>query len=259
MGVGFALLPAARWTRVAHPALPRHRPPGGPDRRRDEHRGGRRRASVRTPGDVGDPRHVERGAVRRRRARLRGDRRRRVDRDPPPDLGRAGRPGEQRVPPMVAGRGGKRRRQRRPRAGRAANVRRTSSTRVLLLLCLVAGGSFLVEGIAVEWSAVFLRESVGAASGAAGLGVVAFSAGMAAVALPRGSARRTVRATRRRSGRRLERVRGARRDADGPLAWSRPSPHSGSSASASGRWFPSRSGPPVGPSAPVTRAPCRSW
>ena len=41
-------------------------------------------------------------------------------------------------------------------------------------------GSFLVEGIAVEWSAVFLRESVGADPGAAGLGVVAFSAGMAA-------------------------------------------------------------------------------
>ena len=60
-----------------------------------------------------------------------------------------------------------------------AIVPRTSSTRVLLL-CLVAGGSFLVEGIAIEWSAVFLRESVGAASSAAGLGVVAFSAGMAA-------------------------------------------------------------------------------
>jgi MFS family permease len=61
-----------------------------------------------------------------------------------------------------------------------ASVPRRSSTRVLLLLCLVAGGSFLVEGIAVEWSAVFLRESVGAASSAVGLGVVAFSAGMAA-------------------------------------------------------------------------------
>ena len=59
------------------------------------------------------------------------------------------------------------------------NAGRTSSTRVLLL-CLVAGGSFLVEGIAVEWSAVFLRESVGADPSAAGLGVVAFSAGMAA-------------------------------------------------------------------------------
>jgi fucose permease len=57
------------------------------------------------------------------------------------------------------------------------NVGRSSPSRVLLL-CLVAGGSFLVEGIAVEWSAVFLRESVGADPSAAGLGVVAFSAGM---------------------------------------------------------------------------------
>jgi MFS family permease len=57
---------------------------------------------------------------------------------------------------------------------------RPRPTGVLLLLCLVALGSFLVEGIAVEWSAVFLRESVGADPGAAGLGVVAFSAGMAA-------------------------------------------------------------------------------
>jgi MFS family permease len=59
------------------------------------------------------------------------------------------------------------------------NIPRRNPTRVPLLLCLVAGGSFLVEGIAVEWSAVFLRESVGAASSTAGLGVVAFSAGMA--------------------------------------------------------------------------------
>lgn len=55
-----------------------------------------------------------------------------------------------------------------------------TSPRRVLLLCLVAAGSFLVEGIAVEWSAVFLRESVGADPSAAGLGVVAFSAGMAA-------------------------------------------------------------------------------
>ncbi|HWL91369.1 MAG TPA: MFS transporter, partial [Actinomycetota bacterium] len=60
------------------------------------------------------------------------------------------------------------------------NVGRASPAGVLLLLCLVAGASFLVEGIAVEWSAVLLRESVGADPGAAGLGVVAFSAGMAA-------------------------------------------------------------------------------
>ncbi len=57
--------------------------------------------------------------------------------------------------------------------------RRTSPGHLVFLLCVVAGASFLVEGIAVEWSAVFLRESVGAASSAAGLGVVAFSAGMA--------------------------------------------------------------------------------
>lgn len=57
---------------------------------------------------------------------------------------------------------------------------RASPTRVVLLLCVVAGASFLVEGIAVEWSAVFLRESVGTDPSAVGLGVVAFSAGMAA-------------------------------------------------------------------------------
>ena len=51
---------------------------------------------------------------------------------------------------------------------------------VVLLLCVVAAGSFLMEGIAVEWSAVFLLESIGADPGAAGLGVVAFSAGMTA-------------------------------------------------------------------------------
>jgi MFS family permease len=61
-----------------------------------------------------------------------------------------------------------------PRVGRA------TPNPVVLLLCLVAAGSFLVEGIAVEWSAVFLRESVGAGPSAASLGVVAFSAGMAA-------------------------------------------------------------------------------
>ncbi len=216
MGVGFALLPAAREPRVAHPALPRHRPAGGPDRRRDEHRGGRRRASVRTPGDVGDPRHVERGVVRRRRARLRGDRRRRADRDPPPDLGRAGRRGERRVPPVVAGREGSAGGERQPGRPDDANVPRASSTRVLLLLCLVAGGSFLVEGIAVEWSAVFLRESVGADRERRRSRRRGVLGGDGGVALRRRSPRRTVRTTGRRSGRRLERVRGARRDADRP-------------------------------------------
>ncbi|HEY7661374.1 MAG TPA: MFS transporter [Actinomycetota bacterium] len=46
-------------------------------------------------------------------------------------------------------------------------------------LCLLAAAAFLTEGIAVDWSAVYLRESIGAAAGTAGLAVVAFSAGMA--------------------------------------------------------------------------------
>jgi predicted MFS family arabinose efflux permease len=48
------------------------------------------------------------------------------------------------------------------------------------LLCLVAGAAFLTEGIAIEWSALYLRGSIGVAAGFAGLGVVSFSAGMAA-------------------------------------------------------------------------------
>ncbi len=59
-------------------------------------------------------------------------------------------------------------------------LRSEASRRVVLLLCLIAAGSFLMEGIAIEWSAVFLRESIGVDPRAAGLGVVAFSAGMAA-------------------------------------------------------------------------------
>ena len=46
-------------------------------------------------------------------------------------------------------------------------------------LCAIAAASFLVEGVAIEWTAVFLREETGVAGGIAGLGVVAFSAGMA--------------------------------------------------------------------------------
>jgi MFS family permease len=65
---------------------------------------------------------------------------------------------------------------RRPEVPRPHRV---GPDRVVLLLCLVAGGSFLIEGISVEWSAVFLRDSVGTDPSAAGLGVVAFSAGMA--------------------------------------------------------------------------------
>jgi MFS family permease len=60
----------------------------------------------------------------------------------------------------------------------------TNGPRVLsgavLPLCIVAGASFLIEGVAIEWTAVFLREEIGTAVGIAGLGVVGFSAGMAA-------------------------------------------------------------------------------
>lgn len=63
-------------------------------------------------------------------------------------------------------------------AGRSAEPL-TPAGRVALL-CLVAGAAFLTEGIAIEWSALYLRVSPGAAAGLAGLGVVSFSAGMAA-------------------------------------------------------------------------------
>jgi len=62
----------------------------------------------------------------------------------------------------------------------AALAPRTASTaRRIALLCLIAGSSFLVEGIAVEWSAVYLRGPVRTSASVAGLAVVAFSAGMA--------------------------------------------------------------------------------
>lgn len=57
--------------------------------------------------------------------------------------------------------------------------KRSTATRVVLL-CLIGFAAFMTEGIAVEWSAVYLNESVGAGVGIAGLGVVAFAAGMAA-------------------------------------------------------------------------------
>jgi predicted MFS family arabinose efflux permease len=48
----------------------------------------------------------------------------------------------------------------------------------IVLLCLIGFASFMSEGIAADWSAVYLRESVRASAAIAGLGVVAFSAGM---------------------------------------------------------------------------------
>jgi fucose permease len=56
-----------------------------------------------------------------------------------------------------------------------------SATGRVMLLCLIAGTAFLTEGIAADWSAVYLHESVGSDLRTAGLGVVAFSAGMASV------------------------------------------------------------------------------
>jgi MFS family permease len=53
-----------------------------------------------------------------------------------------------------------------------------SPTGRMLLLCLVGFGAFLTEGVAAEWSAVYLNESVGTNLATAGLGVVAFSVGM---------------------------------------------------------------------------------
>jgi fucose permease len=55
----------------------------------------------------------------------------------------------------------------------------SSSFARVALLCIIAGASFMTEGIAAEWSAVYLHEGLGAASAVAGFGVVAFSAGMA--------------------------------------------------------------------------------
>lgn len=48
----------------------------------------------------------------------------------------------------------------------------------VVLLCLIGSAAFLSEGIATEWSALFLREAAGTGPGTAGLGVVAFAAGM---------------------------------------------------------------------------------
>ena len=61
----------------------------------------------------------------------------------------------------------------------SGTVHRPASASVVALLCLIAAGSFLMEGIAMEWSAVYLREALGARPAVGGLGVVAFSAGMA--------------------------------------------------------------------------------
>ena len=48
----------------------------------------------------------------------------------------------------------------------------------VLVLGVIAFSSFLGEGAAVDWSAVYLRDGLLATAGVAGLGFVAFSAGM---------------------------------------------------------------------------------
>ncbi|MFB3739144.1 MAG: MFS transporter [Candidatus Velamenicoccus archaeovorus] len=62
----------------------------------------------------------------------------------------------------------------------ARRPHRAAHIATVALLCLVPFASFLVEGVAAEWGAVYLREAIGAARGLAGAAVVAFSAGMAA-------------------------------------------------------------------------------
>jgi MFS family permease len=51
---------------------------------------------------------------------------------------------------------------------------------LVVALCAIGAASFFVEGGALEWSAVYLRDDTDAAAAVAGLGVVAFTAGMAA-------------------------------------------------------------------------------
>jgi MFS family permease len=65
-------------------------------------------------------------------------------------------------------------------ASRGATVVPGARSGSVLPLCVVAGASFLIEGVAIEWTAVFLHEEIGTEAGIAGLGVVGFSAGMAA-------------------------------------------------------------------------------
>jgi MFS family permease len=60
---------------------------------------------------------------------------------------------------------------------RAAPAGRVWS-KAALLLGLIAFGSFVGEGAAADWSAVYIHERIGTGTGVAGLGFVAFSAGM---------------------------------------------------------------------------------
>ncbi len=65
----------------------------------------------------------------------------------------------------------------RPLAEETTTTGRSPRARVLLL-SVVGFASFLTEGIASEWSAVYLHEVAGASLRVAGVGVVAFTVGM---------------------------------------------------------------------------------
>jgi MFS family permease len=53
--------------------------------------------------------------------------------------------------------------------------------RRLVILCLICLSSFLCEGIAGDWSSVYLRDVTGASAGVAGLGYVGFAMAMLAI------------------------------------------------------------------------------
>ncbi|KDA40950.1 MFS transporter [Frankia sp. B2] len=58
-----------------------------------------------------------------------------------------------------------------------------SRARPFVALCVIAFGSFLCEGVAADWSAVYLTDVAGAAVGIAGIGFVAFTSCMFVVRL----------------------------------------------------------------------------
>jgi MFS family permease len=59
----------------------------------------------------------------------------------------------------------------------------TSGSSAVAVLGLVGFSAFLAEGVAADWSAVYLHETLGATSGYAALGFVTFSLGMTVVRL----------------------------------------------------------------------------
>ena len=64
-------------------------------------------------------------------------------------------------------------------AGHAHDAARDRSSRAALVLGAIAFAAFCAEGSAMDWSAVYLREDVGAGSAVAATGLFAFSVSMA--------------------------------------------------------------------------------